>query len=243
MIKKEKNLAVILVLLLAFVIIGIPYLEKSNELNGEVQEVIIEEEPVKITETSVNVPIETKPVVSKKPITLSAKKEVVIQISRFDFDKPKITIDAGTTVIWENIDSRRHIITNKNIGLFKTIRKSLKQGERFDYTFNEPGVYEILEANFGIKGVIIVKEKSNIVTGMVANTEELNENMVVKNINFVPEQELVVKKTGSNQIVTGNMVKNVEVDSLKFILFSINLFALTMAALIIGFYLSRNKKR
>ena len=115
-------------------------------------------------------------------------------------------IEPGTKVIWQNTDDRRHMITNKRIGLFRQMRKSLEYMDTFEYTFNETGVYEILEANFGINGKIIVEEKKE-------------------------------------NIITGNVIKQIEVNGVAFLLTTVNIFAITMVILIIGFYMSRPHKK
>jgi len=194
MIKKKSNLLLILILIVGLVIIGLSLYEqiKEKELLKEYSKEK-PEEPVEIVEEPIKEIIVEEP----KP------KEIIIYISRYDFDKPNIIIEPGTKVIWENKDERRHIITNKRLGLFREIRKSLEYGDTFEYVFNEPGVYEILEANFGINGEIVVAE--------------------------------------SSESITGQIITNIEVNSLGFLLIAINLFVITTIALIIGFYFSKRK--
>ena len=158
---KKRGLSLILILLLAIAVIGFSIYDYLNK--EEVQEPVSEE----VSETPSEAVVE-------EPKSL-ASDEVLIQIFRYEFDKPEITIETGTKVIWKNMDTRRHMITNKRLGLFRTLRKSLEYGDTFEYTFNEPGVYEILEANFGINGYVIVEEpKPNLITGYVVANLELN---------------------------------------------------------------------
>ena len=161
MISKEVNIALILVAIVFISVLGISI---YNQMNKEdlIQEEIIEETIIE------------DPVV-EKPNLIEEQKEVTIFISRTEFDKPEITIEPGTKVIWVNTDDRLHMITNKRIGLFREMRKSLEKGDTFEYTFNDPGTYEILEANFGINGKVIVqKENIGLITGSVIGEMEVN---------------------------------------------------------------------
>jgi plastocyanin len=187
--KKEVSIGLILLLVVALLIIGISIYRQYTQPEEIIQDGAEEEE-----KEVVEIEVEEEPEI-KEP------SEVIISISRFEFDKPEITIKPGTTVIWNNTDTRKHMITNKTIGLFRRMRKSLEFGDTFEYTFNEPGVYEILEANFGINGKVIVEAEPNLITGQV--------------------------------------VKNIEVNGLGFLLVSLNLFGISMVALIAGFYFSR----
>jgi plastocyanin len=212
MIKKEGNIALIFILVIVLIIIGIFMYEQINikeEISRQgIQPPIIEkpiEEPTKQT------PIEEKPVEIDK-------KEITILISRFDFDKPEIVIEPGTKVIWKNTDDRRHMITNKRLGLFRTMRKSLEQGDTFEYVFTQTGTYEILEANFGINGKVIVEKQTQpiLITGgavVTTNSEPIS--------------------------ITGYVVKNMEVNGIGFFIVSINIFLITMIVLVAGFYISK----
>lgn len=160
-----KRGVVILAVLLVIAVIstGIVLYKSSKEEPVEVVEIPAAEESVK------------EPVQEVKESVKEAPKEVTIHISRYDFDNANITIATGTKVIWVNDDSRKHMITNPRLGLFREMRKSLEEGDTFEYTFDKAGTYEILEANFGIRGIIIVKDNNyDPITGYVVynlNTE------------------------------------------------------------------------
>ena len=155
MITKEVNIALAIILIIAISILGISIYSHYTK------EEIIQEE---LTQETIN-EIPEEPVI-EKPILVEEPKEITIFISRYEFDKPEIIIEPGTKVIWTNTDDRNHMITNKKLGLFREIRKSLAKGDSFEYTFNDPGTYEILEANFGINGKVIVENKDiNMITG------------------------------------------------------------------------------
>ncbi len=192
MITKEGNPALLIALALAFVIIGLFAYEQFYNPEIIEKEVIIGEEP--------------EPVVEKPSPPGTQPRDITIYISRFEFDKPEVIIEQGMKVIWENTDTRRHMITNKRIGLFRDMRKSLEYGDSFEYQFNDPGTYEILEANFGINGKVIVREKEY-------------------------------------DMITGYIVKNIEVKGLSFLLISLNLLVITALALVIGFHISRHSQK
>jgi plastocyanin len=199
MLKKEVNIAIIAILVIALAIIGVSV---YNILTKE--QVVIQED---ISEPGVVVP-EPKPAAVEKPVEIEElPKTITILISRNSFDKPEIVIQPGTKVIWENTDTRQHVILDKRDQLqFRNIKKILNYGDTFEYTFNDAGVYEIIEANFGIKGKVIV-QNSDI----------------------------------KSNLITGNVVSNLEVDGFNFFLTSLNLLVITLAALVLGFYVSRRR--
>ena len=161
---KEVNVGLGLLLALAIIILAVSIYQGVKEPEEIIEEVAVEEE----------IENNTRLVVIEEPVEIEEEKEVIIQISRFEFDQPEITIEPGTKVIWNNTDTRRHMITNKRIGLFRQMRVSLEQGDTFEYIFDEPGTYEILEANFGINGKVIVEENSNSITGYMIHSMEVN---------------------------------------------------------------------
>jgi plastocyanin len=193
MIIKKVNISLAIILIITLSILGISIYSHYNK-EEMIQEIIDEE----IIEETPEEPIIEKPALIEEP------KEVTIFISRYEFDKPEITIKPGTKVIWTNTDDRNHMITNKRLGLFREIRKSLAKGDSFEYTFNDPGTYEILEANFGINGKVIVEKKDT-------------------------------------NMITGAVIGALEINGLSFLLISINLFAITLVVLVLGFYVSRHK--
>ncbi|MCK4521498.1 MAG: hypothetical protein KAU20_02910 [Nanoarchaeota archaeon] len=211
MIKKEGNIALIIVIIIALVIIGFS-VYNSTQKEEEVSETI--EEKVEWEPEG-----EAEEKTEEAAVAEEVPKEIVVSISRFKFDKPEIIIEPGTKVIWNNTDTRKHMITNKYLGLFRNMRKSLGYGDTFEYTFNEPGVYYILEANFGINGKIIVGK------------------------NVVNADVIVKKKNESGiQSIIGNIVKDLQrgkTNSLT-ILFTVLLF--TTIVFFIGFYKHRDKK-
>ena len=208
MMTKRGRWILIAVLIVALAVIGLVLYQQMVSKEKIVQEEIkvdSVQEPVKAVEPAIEEPAPIK----------TPSKEITIEISRFAFDKPEVTVPVGTKVIWKNTDERRHMITNPTIGLFRTLRKSLEQGDTFEYIFTEPGTYEILEANFGIRGLVIVED-----TGSSS----------------------LVAKAGNNDLITGYIVKQIEINGLSFMLISTNLFVITAILLVIAFYISRRKR-
>lgn len=196
MIRKEVNIILIMVLAIALVVVGISIYNIVSK-----KDVIVQEET---TEPAVEEPKSiVGEVVNMTEFDEVGPKEVTILIYRYDFDKPEVVIEPGTKVIWKNMDTRRHMIADKRIGIFRNLRKSLEYGDTFEYVFNQTGVYEIIEVNFGINGKVIVTNNANQ--------------------------------------ITGNVVKDMEFSGGSFFLFSINLLVITLALLILGFYISRNR--
>jgi plastocyanin len=63
---------------------------------------------------------------------------VDIKIQNFAFDPPNITIKAGTTVQWKNLDGVSHSITS-DTGLWDS--GGIAQGDSYTRVFDAPGTY------------------------------------------------------------------------------------------------------
>ena len=63
---------------------------------------------------------------------------VVVLMQNFQFVPAQITISAGTTVKWTNMDADSHDVSS-NTGLFKSA--TMGQGDTFSYTFTTAGSY------------------------------------------------------------------------------------------------------
>jgi plastocyanin len=61
-------------------------------------------------------------------------------IKNFMFSPMALTIKAGTTVTWKNMDGEPHTVVN-DAGLFRS--SALDQNDTFKYQFEKPGVYKI----------------------------------------------------------------------------------------------------
>ena len=90
------------------------------------------------------------------PASTQAANEVIILGRAFIPDT--ITVTAGTTVTWTNVDSEDHIVAS-NDGLFYVPLGPLSgPPESFSYTFNEPGIFnyrcQYHEDMFGYKVIV-----------------------------------------------------------------------------------------
>ena len=65
--------------------------------------------------------------------------EVIIK--NFMFSPMSLTVKAGTTVTWKNMDGEPHSVTN-DAGLFHSA--ALDQNDTYQFKFDKPGVYNVL---------------------------------------------------------------------------------------------------
>ena len=63
-----------------------------------------------------------------------------IVMKNFMFAPTDLTIKAGTTVTWKNLDGEPHTVVN-DAGLFRSA--ALDQNDTFQFKFDKPGVYKI----------------------------------------------------------------------------------------------------
>ena len=62
-----------------------------------------------------------------------------VQIDYFSFMPDDITVAAGATVTWVNLDDVQHKVTSTD----KTFKsKVLRTADKFSFKFDEPGTYE-----------------------------------------------------------------------------------------------------
>lgn len=59
----------------------------------------------------------------------------------FDFAPMAITVPAGTTVTWKNLDGEPHTVTSAD-GLFRS--PALDQNDTWSFKFVKPGVYKYI---------------------------------------------------------------------------------------------------
>ena len=73
----------------------------------------------------------------------AAAPEHTIQVSakNFMFNPATITVKAGATVTWLNLDEEPHTVFS-NAGLFRS--SALDTKESFSFTFDKPGTYHYL---------------------------------------------------------------------------------------------------
>ncbi len=67
--------------------------------------------------------------------------DVTISIKDFDFSPMTVTIKAGDSVTWKNLDGEPHTVVSLD-GAFRSA--ALDEGESFTFRFAKPGTYAYL---------------------------------------------------------------------------------------------------
>ena len=70
-----------------------------------------------------------------------AQQANAVIIKNFDFAPMSITVKAGTSVTWKNLDGEPHTVTSVD-GLFRS--GAVDQNESFTFKFDKPGTYKYL---------------------------------------------------------------------------------------------------
>ncbi len=85
-------------------------------------------------------PVETLPPVQLATDTAASPsgQTVEVTVQGFTFDPIELTITAGTTVQWTNMDSAKHTISADD-GSWGS--GNLGQGATFSFTFDQPGTF------------------------------------------------------------------------------------------------------
>jgi plastocyanin len=63
-----------------------------------------------------------------------------VKIDNFTFEPQVLTVKAGTTVTWKNVDDIPHTVASKTPKLFKS--KALDTDDSFSFTFTEAGTFD-----------------------------------------------------------------------------------------------------
>jgi plastocyanin len=63
---------------------------------------------------------------------------IEVKIDNFVFNPQTITVKAGDTVLWTNVEKAPHTVTSKT-GVFRS--KTLSAGDKFSFTFATPGTF------------------------------------------------------------------------------------------------------
>jgi len=78
-----------------------------------------------------------------------------VNIQNFAFSPVPLTVSAGTTVTWKNLDGEPHTVVSQQ-GLFHS--DGLDQNDSFTFKFDKPGTYGfICSIHPTMHGTIIVK--------------------------------------------------------------------------------------
>jgi plastocyanin len=64
----------------------------------------------------------------------------VVVVKNFMFSPMALTIKAGSSVTWKNLDGEPHTVVN-DAGLFRS--GALDQNDTYQFKFDKPGVYKI----------------------------------------------------------------------------------------------------
>lgn len=71
----------------------------------------------------------------------AAPTDALVSIKNFDFHPMDLTMPAGATVTWKNLDGEPHTVTSLD-GTFRS--GALDEGDSFSFRFSKPGVYRYL---------------------------------------------------------------------------------------------------
>ena len=105
--------------------------------------------------TSVATPVNTSVAPAGTPQPTIKGKIVEVSIQGFAFNPASVTISTGDTVRWTNQDSATHTVKGSS---FES--GSLAQGDTYEFTFTEPGVYDYAcSIHPSMKGTVTVVEK------------------------------------------------------------------------------------
>jgi plastocyanin len=64
-----------------------------------------------------------------------------VVMKNFDFSPMMLTVKAGTTVTWKNLDGEPHTVVSPD-GVFRS--HALDQGDTFTFKFDSPGTYKYI---------------------------------------------------------------------------------------------------
>jgi len=64
-----------------------------------------------------------------------------VVMKNFDFSPMMLTVKAGTTVTWKNLDGEPHTVVSPD-GIFRS--HALDQGDTFIFKFDTPGTYKYI---------------------------------------------------------------------------------------------------
>ncbi len=67
--------------------------------------------------------------------------DAMIVMKNFDFSPMDVTVSAGSTVTWKNMDGEPHTVASAD-GLFRS--SALDQDDTYSFKFDKPGVYKYI---------------------------------------------------------------------------------------------------
>jgi plastocyanin len=82
-----------------------------------------------------------------------------IELEAFMFSPSALTVPAGTTVIWKNLDPEPHTVASVD-GKFRS--GAIDENEEFRFTFDVPGTYRyVCSIHPQMVGTVIVAERAH----------------------------------------------------------------------------------
>jgi plastocyanin len=69
-----------------------------------------------------------------------AESPSAVVIKNFMFSPMELTVKAGSTVTWKNLDGEPHTVVNDS-GMFRSA--ALDQNDTYQFKFDKPGVYKV----------------------------------------------------------------------------------------------------
>lgn len=124
---------------------------EAGESGASEERVTPAEEPVVTVEEPVAPNPEETPEI---PVGDGENVEVTIEDNAFN--PATVTISAGDTVRWTNLDSTTHTVTGTGTNFGS---ENLNQGDSYEFLFTDPGTYEYYcEIHPSMTGTVIVEE-------------------------------------------------------------------------------------
>ena len=71
----------------------------------------------------------------------SLAADAMIVMKNFDFSPMDVTVTAGSTVTWKNMDGEPHTVASAD-GLFRS--PALDENDTYSFKFDKPGVYKYI---------------------------------------------------------------------------------------------------
>lgn len=97
----------------------------------------------------------TPPAAQTTAAAATASQDSAVSIHNFAFSPTAVTVAAGTTVKWKNLDGEPHTVRAID-GSFKS--EALDQDDSFSFKFDKPGTYRyVCSIHPQMNGTIVVK--------------------------------------------------------------------------------------
>jgi len=88
--------------------------------------------------------------------TTDAMQAAKIEISNMQFSPARVVVKSGSQVTWEQQDAAPHVVISSNSNELRS--STLRSGQSYTHTFNEPGTYEYYcSLHPSMRGTIVVE--------------------------------------------------------------------------------------